>query len=102
MFQSLLRRSFTVFALAFILTSMAASAAPPSWGFGGELGRIWSALFGESGPRAGCEINPDGTTHCVPAPKAGCSIDPNGTTQCVPAPKGGCEIDPNGTPRCTP
>ena len=102
MCQSLLRRTFAAFAIGFILISVSASAVPPAWGFGGELGRIWSALFGEWRPKAGCSINPDGSVSCAPAQKLGCGINPDGTPQCAPAPKVGCDIDPNGTAHCVP
>ncbi|HEV7506705.1 MAG TPA: hypothetical protein VGS07_17565 [Thermoanaerobaculia bacterium] len=54
--------------------------------------------------KAGCDIDPNGHVHCIPAPpvqtNAGCEIDPNGHMHCIPAPptqiNAGCGIDPNG------
>ena len=109
MFKSSLCRSFLVAAIALVLMSSVASAAPSGWSLGSDLGRTaWSLLLGEWTPRSsgltpklGCTINPNGSPRCAPAPKAGCNINPNGSPVCGPAPKAGCTISPDGSPGCT-
>ena len=106
MLERTFSRSLAVFAVALVVASAVASAAPAFWSLGGELGRAaWSLLFGEGTgivTKHGCEIDPNGKPRCIPTPKHGCEIGPDGTPRCAPAPKLGCEIDPDGKPRCTP
>jgi hypothetical protein len=93
MLHSLLRRSLLVLALGLSLGSPAVFAAPINWGsFIADQGRsasrfLEAVLARFPGPaKVVCRLNPDRQSRCAPAvtPKAGCTINPNGSTVCTP------------------
>ncbi len=83
-----------VAAIALLLATSPAGAAPSIWDFGGWLRGVLSTIWSDSG----CAWDPSGKCSSAPAPvESGCGIDPNGKCGAAPAPvDSGCAADPNG------